>query len=53
MQILTLTEEAVMKKNNKKDTKKTPELKDYRKYGSKMRDIDEANLQMSLKDEAR
>ena len=35
-----------------KKTKKTPELKNLGKYSSKMREIDKANLQMSLKDEA-
>lgn len=36
-----------MKKN-----KKTPEIKNLKKYDSKMREIDKANLSMSLKDEA-
>ncbi len=35
-----------------KKTKKTPELKNLGKYSSKMREIDKANLEMSLKDEA-
>lgn len=35
-----------------KKTQKTPALKNIKKYGSKMRDVDKANLTMSLKDEA-